>query len=144
MSTWRDAASTEAQADLDRLLNAALGFAQQELTTRGEFYPFAAAIDTDGEAEMVAARPDPNDEHPSSADVVDACVAALVSQRDHIRAGAVVATIRTSDGDAVRIDLEHAEAHALTILVPYSKKRFKKTVEFGQLRAQAGQRRIWI
>lgn len=145
MSSWRDDASAQAQDDLDRLLDAALGFAQQQLDTRGEFFPYAAAIDSDGTAEMIAARPAPDDEHPRSADVVDACVAALVSQSDHIRAGAIVADVHAEElgGDAIRVDLEHAEGHALTVLLPYAKKRLRKTIDYGPMRAQPGRRRVW-
>jgi hypothetical protein len=145
MGSWRDAASPQAQQDLDGLLDAALGFAQQQLDRRGEFFPYAAAIGTDGAAEMIAARPDPHDEHPRSADVIEACVAALVSQRDHIRAGAVVADVHLPElgGDAIRVELEHSDGHALTVVLPYAKKRLRKGIEYGQLRAQAGRRRIW-
>lgn len=144
MTSWRDNASAQAQNDLDGLLDAALGFAQQQLETRGEFFPYAAAVGTDGEANMIAAGPDA-DEHPRSADVVDACVAALVSQRDYIRAGAIAADIRLPDegGDAIRVELEHADGHALTVLLPYTKKKLRRGVDYGELRAQAGSRRIW-
>lgn len=145
MASWRDNASAQAQDDLDGLLDVALGFAQQQLDARGEFFPYAAAIGTDGEAEMIAARPDADDEHPRSADVIDACVAALVSQRDYIRAGAIVADVRLPDqsSDAIRVDLEHAEGHALAVLLPYTKKKLRRGVDYGQPRAQAGSRRIW-
>lgn len=144
MGSWRDSASVEAQADLDELLNASLGFAQQQLTTRGEFYPYAAAIGADGQAEMSAAPPDPTDENPRSADVAAASFGALADKRDTIRAGAVVTDVRMADGgDAIRVDLEHADGHALTVLLPYIKKRLSKKVEFGELRAQGGQRQIW-
>jgi len=145
VASWRDNASTQAQQDLDGLLDAALGFAQQQLATRGEFFPYAAAVGSDGEAEMIAARPDADDENPPSADVIDACVAALVSQRDYIRAGAIVADVRVAElgGDAIQVDLEHADGHALTVLLPYTKKRLRKGVDYGPMRAQAGRRRIW-
>lgn len=143
MSSWRDNASTQAQADLDGLLDVALGFAQQQLNTHGEFFPYAVAVDLDGQAEMIAARIDPDDEHPKSTDVIDACVAALTSQRDYTRAGAVVADVRLASSDAVRVDLEHVDGHALTVLLPYSKKRRRRGVDYGQLRAQAGSVRIW-
>jgi len=142
---WRDSASTQAQADLEGLLNAALGFAQRQLVDHGEFFPYAAAVRTDGEVELIPARHDTHDDHPRSVDLIDACVAALVSQRNHIRAGAIVLDTRLSDGssDAIRVDLEHAEGHAIRILLPYTKKRLRKKVDFGQLRAEAGKRQIW-
>ena len=144
MSSWRDTASAPAQEDLDELLNAVLGFAQQQLSAHGEFYPYAAAIDSEGEVVMIAARPDPNDEHPRSADVVAACLGTLTDRRQRIRAGAIVTDVRVQDGgDAIRVDLEHAEGHAHTVLQPYTKKRLSKKIEFGQLRAQARQRQIW-
>jgi hypothetical protein len=145
VTSWRDSASTQAQQDLDSLLNVALGFAQQQLATRGEFFPYAAAVDTHGEAEMVAARPDAHDEHPRSADVIESCVASLVSQRDYIRAGAIVADVRVPElgGDAIRVDLEHVEGTTLTVVLPYTKKRLRKNVDYGQIRAEPGRRQIW-
>lgn len=145
MTSWRDSASAQAQDDLDGLLGVAIEFAQQQLDTRGEFFPFAATIGSDGQAEMIAARPDPHDEHPASADVIDACTAALTNKRGQIRAGAVVADVRLPDqsSDAIRVDLEHADGHALTVLLPYTKKKLRRGIDYGQIRAQAGHRRIW-
>lgn len=145
MTSWRDSASPEAQDDLDGLLDAVLGFAQQQLDARGEFFPYAAAVGRDGETQMLAAQPDPDETQPRSADLIDACIAALVSQRDYIRAGAVVADVRVSElgSDAIRVHLEHAEGHALTVLLPYAKERVGRGIDYGQLRAQAGSRHIW-
>lgn len=144
MTSWRDDASAQAQKDLDGLLGAALGFAQQQLETHGEFFPYAAAIGSDGQAELVAAQPD-DDEHPASADVIDACIAALISKRDHLRAGAIVADVhvRELDSDAIRVDLEHSEGHALTILLPHTPKRAGNGVDYGSIQAQPGQTQIW-
>lgn len=144
MSSWRASASPQAQQDLDQLLGAVLGFAQQQLSDRGEFYPYAAAIDDTGQAEMIAARPDSIDDYPIAADVIRSCRAALVSQRDYIRAGAIIAAVRLAEGgDAVQVALEHAEGQALTVLLPYTKNRRKK-VEYGQIEALVGKRQIWI
>jgi hypothetical protein len=92
---------------------------------------------------MVAARPDADD-RPASADVITACRTTLAEQRDQLRAAAVVADIRMpQSGDAIQVELEHTEGAALTVLLPCSKKRFGKTIDYGQLRAAAGTRHIW-
>jgi hypothetical protein len=145
MSSWRDGASPQAQQDLDSLLDTAIRFAEQQLTTRGAFFPYAVATGNDGEPEMIAARPDSDDEHPPAADVLESCVAALDEKRADIRACALVADVRVPElgGDAVRVELEHAEGQALTVLLPYRKKRLGRGVDFGDVRAQAGSRRIW-
>jgi hypothetical protein len=94
---------------------------------------------------MVAARPDPHDKHPAAAAVLDACVAVLIDRRAHIRAGAVVADVRLrapDTTDAIQADLEHAEGHALTVVLPYAKKRRNK-IDYAPIQAHAGHHRIW-
>ena len=145
MSSWREIASPQAQNDLDGLVGTVLGFAQQQLAAHGEFFPFAAVVNIDGTTEMVAARPEPHDEHPAATDVLNACVAALTDRRDTIRAGAVVSDVRLrapASGDAIQADLEHAEGHALTIVLPYAKKRRNK-IDYAPIQAHAGHHRIW-
>lgn len=147
MTSWRDSASEMAQRDLDELLNAGLGFAQQQLSKHGEFYPYAVAIRTDGHTEMIAARPDIADEHPPSAKVIASCLSALLDKRDQIRAAAVVADVRLPDrdSDAIEVSLEHAEGATLKVLLPYAKRRLRKDIDYGQMLAQqsARARRIW-
>jgi hypothetical protein len=144
MASWRDSASPQAQQDLDGLLEPALGFAQQQLDRHGEFFPFAVVVRSDGQTEMVAARPDANNDRPVSADVIDACRTTLAEQRDHLRAAAVVADVRLPDGDAIQVELEHTEGPALTVLLPYSKKRFGSGIDYGQLKAGASTRHVWL
>jgi hypothetical protein len=144
VTSWRDGVSAQAQQDLDALLNIGLRFAQEQLAARGSFFPYAAAISTDGHGETIAPRPDPNNERPVSAHVIGSCHAELVRRRDLIRAGAIVSDVRMPDGsDAVRVDLEHAEGPALTVLLPYAKRRLSKRIDYGQVRAQTGPRQIW-
>jgi hypothetical protein len=81
---------------------------------------------------MIAARPDPEDEHPRSADVAASCFGALADRRSTMRAGAVVTDVCMGDGgDAIRVDVEHAEGQALTALLPYTKKRLSKRSSSG-------------
>jgi hypothetical protein len=145
MASWRDSASPQAQQDLDGLLEPALGFAQQQLAQHGEFFPYAVVVRTDGQTEMVAARPDAGEDRPASADVITACRTTLAERRDQLRAAAVVADVHLPDGsDAVQVELEHTEGPALTIQLPYTKKRFGRGIDYGPLRAGAGTRHVWL
>lgn len=143
MASWRESASPRAQEALDQLLNFALGFAQRQLAKHGEFFPYAAAIGLDGKPELIAGRPDHGGEQPTSLDVIDASISALVDQRDQVQAAAVVADVRTADGDAIKVDLEHAEGQTLSVLVPYHRTNVDQRIEYGQIRAQAGRPQIW-
>lgn len=143
MASWRDSASAQAQEQLDELLNVVLPFAQQQLAAHGEFFPYAAAIGADGQPELIASVPAGGSERPASADVIQACLATLTDKRHELHAAAIVADVTTPDGDAIRVDLEHLEGHAITILLPYSRKRFRKNVDYGPLRAQTGHKQIW-
>ena len=145
MSSWRDIATQQAQDDLDGLVGAAISFAQQQLLgEHGEFFPFAAAVTTTGTIEMIEARPDNRDDRPPSAEVLAACVTTLRSRRD-IRACATAANVNLhapKRGDAIQIDLEHLDGHALTVVLPYVKKR-RREVNYGPIQAHAGAHRVW-
>jgi hypothetical protein len=82
---------------------AALGFAQQQLDTHGEFYPYAVVIDDHGQQRMVAA--DIGSDRPESGDLITALIAALSNERDHLRAAAIVADVRLPEtgSDAIRV-----------------------------------------
>lgn len=145
MPSWRDTASPQAQQDLDGLLEPSLGFAQQQLDRHGEFFPYAVVVRTDGQTEMVAARPNATNGRPASADVFDACRTTVAERRDQLRAAAVVADVHLPDGsDAVQIELEHTEGPAVTVQLPYSKKRLGRGIDYGRLRASAGTRHVWL
>lgn len=143
MASWRDTTSQQAQDDLDGLLGPALGFAQQQLEERGEFYPYAVVVDTDGQQRVVAA--DIGSDHPASADLITTLTAALSEDRDHLRAAAIVADVRLRElgSDAVRVTLEHSERIALTILLPYKPRRFGRGIDYGDLQTGAAAAFIW-
>jgi hypothetical protein len=142
MSSWRDSASQQAQDDLDGLVNAALPFATQQLDTHGEFFPFGVALSDGGESRVVAGDPGQGDRPPSTA-VLATIVEGLRGERDALRAVALVADVRLSDGDAVRVELEHSEGQAFAVLLPYKKKRFGRGIEYGGLTAGLGAAQIW-
>lgn len=140
---WRDSTSEEAQEDLDGLLDAALGFARQELDTHGEFFPYGAAVSVDGQVRMVAADPEDH-ERPASVELLEKCREGLRRDRESLRAVAIVSDVRLEGGgDAVRIELEHAEGASMAVFLPYSKKRFRKGIEYGNLEAAPAQPSVW-
>jgi hypothetical protein len=145
VSSWREIASQQAQEDLDGLVGVAINFAQQQLASHGEFFPFAAAVTAHGAVEMIEARPDNHDERPPSADVLAACVTTLRSRRADIRACATTADVSLRGpqrGDAIQVDLEHLDGHALTVVLPYVKKR-RRDINYGPIQAHAGPHRVW-
>jgi hypothetical protein len=142
MTSWRDSATSEAQEDLDGLVNAALPFAAQMLEQHGEFFPYGVALDASGEVRMIAGDPG-HGERPPSADVLSTLVAGLRSQRDDLRAAALVSDVRLADSDAVRVELEHRDGHAIAAFLPYKQKRLRRGIEFGDLSADSGSPQVW-
>lgn len=142
MSSWRDSASEEAQGDLDGLLNATLPFAEQMLAKNGEFYPFGASVTVAGGVAMAAGDPGQG-EHPRSSDVLATLLEGFRDKREALRAVALVADVRVDGGDAVQVELEHRDGHALAVLLPYKKKRFGRGIEYGALQAGPAARQVW-
>lgn len=143
MTSWRDSASQQAQADLDGLLGPSLGFAQQQLDKFLEFYPYAVVVAATGEQRMVTG--DIGKEQPASADVITALIATLAEQREQLRAVAIVADVRLPDleSDAIRVTLEHAEGVTLAVALPYRLRRFGRGVDYGDPRAGEALPFIW-
>jgi hypothetical protein len=145
MASWRENASAQAQADLDELFETAVGFAKQQLEARGEFHPYAAVVRTDGETAFVDASLAVGTDHPSSVEIIAACREALAATRDELRAAAVVSDVRvvSAGGDAILVEVEHTEGPSIAIVQPYTKKRFGRGVQYGELQASTGTRHVW-
>jgi len=142
VASWRDSASIQAQDDLDGLLNAALPFAQQMLETDGEFFPFAVAVDVHSDTRMIMGGPELG-ERPPSAEVIETILKKLQDDRDEFRAVARVSDVRTSDSDAVRVELEHLEGPVMAVRLPYKKRRRRGGIEYGNLAATTAAPAVW-
>ena len=140
MPSWRDTASPQCQADLDGPLGHTLGFAQQTLERYGQLSPFGVAVGADGQTRMLASDPGSN---PTSQQVLDLLIDGARSDKETLRAVAIVADVRLSDGDAVQVELEHREGSTMMVLLPYRPATPPAGIQFEPLRAGAGKRRIW-
>ncbi len=139
MTNWGEGLSEVAKTEMDSVLTVAVTFAEKMLEGQGAFYPYAVKLTEAGQTEMVTA--------PAGADdALAALVAALAAQRFELRAGAVVAAVHfeSIDSDAVRVDLEHRDGAALTLVRPYSRKKVrKKKIEWGEMQSMVVDPKIW-
>jgi hypothetical protein len=141
--SWRDRISRAAQDDLDGLVDAVLPFGQQMLAEHGEFLPYGAMVSADGQVRMLAASHG-EDQRPASTQLLHTLYSAAQSTSTTTRAAAFVSDVRlggSTPSDAICVELEHRDGIALTVLLPYRHKRRK--VEYGDMSAQTGDRRIW-
>jgi hypothetical protein len=82
-------------------------------------------------------------EHPASRAVLDFLREAATAMREGTRATAFVAAVDTSDGDAIRVELEHRDGGpALVLLLRYRRRAFRRSVEYGELTAEEDERHV--
>lgn len=141
MASWRDHASRQAQSDLDGLMDQAFPFAKQMLARHGEFFPYAVGVSQLGEVRMFAAEPGTG-EQPASTDVLRDLREGLRAERNALRAVALTSDVRIADSDAIRVDLEHSEGIAISVLLRY-RHRNGSGIEYGALSADPGRAHIW-
>jgi hypothetical protein len=142
MASWRATASQQAQDDLDGLMSRAFPFAQQMLAAYGEFFPYAVGLGQSGEVRMFAADPG-GGEHPLSTDVLEGLVEGLRSERNALRAVALTSDVRVADSDAIRVELEHRDGIAISLLLRYRSVNGNGAIEYGEMTSSPGQAQIW-
>lgn len=138
----------EPNEEIQALLSYLLPFAEQMLNAEGEFYPYAAVVEDDGELAAVAVSAQAAEEP----DVGDLLVAfhTELGQRaadGTIRASGIATDVTLTDPDtgdttdAIQLQLDHADADAVDIYVPY--ETGADGVKFGQLVAAEGREPIF-
>lgn len=133
--------------EIQELLNFLLPYAEQMLNEHGEFYPYAAALDSDGELSAVGA--DMGGDPPDVGEVLLALHEGLREQAADgtIRASGIAADVTLTDPDsgettdAVQVELDHAEADAVDIFVPYETEA--EGIKFGELVAAQGREPVF-
>ena len=133
--------------EIQEILNFLLPYAERMLNEHGEFYPYAAALGADGELNAVAS--DVDDDSP---DVGEVLLALHVGLRERaaegaIRASGIAADVTLTDPDsgettdAVQVELDHADADAVDIFVPYETE--DEGIKFGELVAAEGREPVF-
>jgi hypothetical protein len=134
--------------EIQELLNFLLPHAEQMLNEHGEFYPYAAALDSDGQLNAVDAEVD-DDDSPDVGDVLFALHEGLREQAAEgaIRATGIAADVTLTDPDsgettdAVQVELDHANADAVDVFVPYETE--VDGIKFGELVAAEGREPVF-
>lgn len=143
MTSWRESASQQAQDDLDELLNVVVPFGEQTLERYGELFPYGAAIALDGRTALLAADAGPGGDA-TSHEAYDSLREGARRDRDGFRAVAIAADVRVhGGGDAIRVDTEHRDGVALTLLIEYSLERLGGGVTIGDVHVMTGEPFVW-
>jgi hypothetical protein len=132
----------EPRQEIEQLLRYLLPVAEEQLNREGEFVPYAATLGADGEVNAVNAA---NGDEPDVSELLLALHTELREQaaKGAIRASGIAADVTLTDPDsgevtdAVQLELDHAEADAIDVYVPYTNGA--EGIEFGELVATSGQ-----
>ncbi|MDF2750210.1 MAG: hypothetical protein K0T00_1386 [Gaiellaceae bacterium] len=131
--------------DFDALLDHLLHHALEQLEAEGDFHPFAAAIDTDGELRPVEAQPE--SEEPTPQELVEQLAVSLAAAagRGEIRASAICANVtlpsEAGEAEAALVQLEHREDDPIDIALPY--ELHGDHLHTGELVSGVGKRRVF-
>jgi hypothetical protein len=137
----------EPKEEIEQLLQYLLPFAEERLSSEGEFHPYAAMLGVDGELQSVSAAAG---EDPDVSDLLVALHAELSKKAAEgaIIASGIAADVTLTDPDsgtttdAVQLELDHADAEAVDVYVPY--ETAGDSIKFGELVAAAGQAPVFV
>ena len=113
------------KADCEALMNSVLSFAEQMLTTHGEFIPFGGAMRPDGQ--LVSISGDDGNEHPKSDDIIAIMKEGFVAaaHKGEFKATAIVYDVHVKlssneeMSDAIAVSLNHRDGYSVVVLFPY-------------------------
>jgi len=127
-----------ARLDLDALLNALLAFAKQMLAKRGEFHPFGASTNNEGEVSIIA--PSTSNDHPEASELIELLEEGLRSAAGNgqIRAAGICLDVRltppgqTRISDAIHAKLEHKNGETANVFLLYRRGLLGR-IKYGEL-----------
>jgi hypothetical protein len=117
--------TNDPKTDCEALMNSVLPFAEQMLSSHGEFLPFGGAMRPSGELVSVAGHD--GDEHPRSVDLIRLIKDGFVeaARQGQFKATALVYDVRiklppTGDkSDAIAVSLNHRDNYSIVVIFPY-------------------------
>lgn len=131
-----------AQFDLDRLIDAAIPFAQQMLLKHGEFYPFGFSLDTTGQ--ISADSPISTTSMPEPQLLIENLKyfyrQAFLENKIVAACICLGVTLREEKGDAIQIHLEHANGKSIHVYLPYTARGGQ--IEYGELASSLKDREL--
>lgn len=133
--------------DLDALLDHLLHQALEQLEAEGDFHPFAAAIETDGELRLVDVEQESESDEPTPQELVEQLAVSLAAAagRGEIRASAICANVtlpsEAGEAEAALVQLEHREDDPVDIALPY--ELHGDHLHTGELVSGVGKRRVF-
>lgn len=134
--------------DMDGVLDEGIRSAVRLLEKNREFYPFGIAKADDGEITHVQGYME--EDCPSSSNMIDVIVHGLRqgAEKGRYLTAAVVSDVRLRDRssgqtmDAIRVDIEDQEQHAITCYVPYEQN--DSNVNLGEIVAESASPTIFL
>jgi hypothetical protein len=135
------------KVDCEALMNSVIPFAEQMLSSHGEFLPFGGAMRSSGELVSVAGYD--GDERPQSSDVIRLIKEGFIeaARQGQFKATALVYDVRTvvpstgNKSDAISVSLNHRDSYSVVVIFPYKIDNGKPTV--GDAFAQKGEADIF-
>jgi hypothetical protein len=135
------------KAECESLMNSVLPFAEQMLTTHGEFIPFGGAMRSNGQIVSIAGYD--GNEHPKSVNVIALMKEGIIAaaRKGEYKASAIVYDVRVKlpstdeKSDAIAVSLNHRDSYSVIVVFPYKIDRGKLTI--GTAFAQKGEADIF-
>ena len=122
-------------------MDQAFPFAKQMLARHGEFFPYAVGVSQLGEVRMFAAEPGTGEQPAVDRRAAGPPRGSAVGAKRIARGGAHLRRA-VADSDAIRVELEHSEGIAISVLLRY-RHRNGSGIEYGALSADPGRAHIW-
>ena len=146
MTSWREALSDGARADVAHLVDAGLAVAKSRLQTLALFSPVPVFANEDGAIMQVAHDPSALGRRAKPEAIADDAVLQLQKVKGYARGVALITSTHLAKErtDAIEVWVEHAEGVAVSILLPYQRPTLGGVITFGQLRAFSASKRVWV